>query len=524
MRPKTKEVSALIHRVIQRCLEQGQCKLPAMRVLAEQAAVSSRTVQKTIDVYCENGFLCSKPGLGIWISQPLTEKKIAFPDAPLVISPKSRSEQIAARLLNDILSHRFRKNTRIPSIEELKSVYKANYRTITKAISILEKQELIDSQRQLTAQAAPWKPISHNDIVFIVRVNPAGAFLADTELTVRVFQEICSKRNLRLRIFKMRYISDSVDFLSTEDKATFYNIKRQEPLGCVLCALGINEGLDAVLDMVRLRYSCPLVLLGLPGKREHWKNYAFKNSFVNFAMEKSLVPGKKIGTYLYSQGHRKVAFFQSASNALWSLKRYEGIRKVYEAAGLDHAVDLYRLPERDFTRFEESKYQIGLQEYNKSFNTFRKAIDTLSNVLHLTTEQGRALIEGNMKITKSFYRTNMLYHYYANIVGPIINDHNCSVLVCDNDMLAISFLRLLKHLNIAIPSAISLISFDDSAGALSANLTSYNFNVSEQISCIVDFLLQDRNVKRSEPFLKRYEDAGFITVRNSVTTTGEEGT
>jgi len=516
MQSKAQKVSVFLYQEISSRLKNDNLKLPPILELARRARVSPRTLQHGIDLYRKKGILVTKPGKGVWISGKIETNRSLFPKSPLVVRSKFRSDQIAARLMDDILCHRFTYTDRIPSIEELKTRYNANYRTVKRALDIIDKQDIVPLFKPEPAQAQPLPRSFQNEIICIVRVKPSGRLLLEAERLIQNLQEICSKRNMRLRIFKMHYIGTSIEFLFPREKASFFKLKPHEPIGCIVYTLGINKGLSALLDMVRLKFICPRILLGWPAKLNLLKTYPFRDSFVNFAIENSQVSGNKIGSYLYSLGHKKVAFFQSAQKADWSITRYNGIKDVYESAGMENAVPIFRLPEKEFSRFEEDMYQIDLKPFSTRFSSVQRALSDMACDLSYDKMQERELIDQTRETSRGFYRANMLYQFFSQLLKKIIFSQDVSALICDNDLLAISFLRILKNLNISVPSQMSIISFDDSPEALASNLTSYNFNRYEQMRCLIDFLIQYKSLKTIDPYIYRFEHAGFINVRNTV--------
>jgi len=511
-------VSELIHKEIVECLHKKEYKLPSVRSFAAQLDVSTRTVQKVMETYANEGYLVSRKGLGIFLSERCIKGDIAVPDAPLRVTTVMRSNTIAGQLLDDILSHTFEHTDRLPSITELQSVYHANYRTIKRALSILEEKNILDSNKNLSLNFSIQSRNQKNDILCFVRTMKSGLSFANTENMVATLQQTCSVRNLRLRVFKVYYVERKLEFISKEDRAAFYKMPSDTPLGSIVISLGITRDIENLLDMIREKISAPLVLLGTPGITRAFKKYPFRKSIVNLSTEHSTIPGVTVGKYLFSRGHRKIAFLSSIPGQAWSINRYKGIAQLYEAAGAgsSDAVSFWNVPGIQSSTGRELWETLDMKDFNKKCQPLLSAITELTGELTFSNFQFQNVYNRVRNDIKNTYIQNLIRNSYRAVIEEIVSDKQFSVLVCDNDMLATQILLLLKEMHISVPSDISVMGFDDSYEAMEASLTSYNFNIGEQVHCMIDWLLQSKSVQKSTPMKKRFEHAGFVTVRRSV--------
>ncbi len=509
-------ISSLIHDAIKEGLRKSDPRLPSVRAFASEAGVSTRTIQKVVDTYVKAGFLTSRKGIGVFISEALLTGSVVLPADPLQATSVTRSETIAEQLLDDLLSHTFERTDRIPPFTQLQSVYHANYRTIRRAITLLESKGLLDANKNLTINLSLQERHNKNEVLCFVRTMKSGPPSADTERTIANLQQICSLRNVTPRVFKVYYVETKLEFISNEDRTAFYRMPSDGPLGSIVISLGITRGIETLLDMVRAKLDAPLVLLGTPGITDAFKKYPFRKSIVHLSTEESIAPGVKAGKFLYQRGHRRIAFLSSVPAQAWSLNRHRGIQHVYDAAGRKGAVHFWDVPGIRAQSGRELWQSSDMPDFDRAINPLSNAINETAERFSFDVFQRQNMRNAFIAFVKQTRIRNLLKESYRDIIADIAAQKEFSAIVCDDDMLATQCLAVLKELSYSVPDDISVMGFDDSYEAMEANLTSYNFNVSEQVNCVIDWLIQSQSMRKSAPMKRRFENAGFVTVRRSV--------
>jgi DNA-binding LacI/PurR family transcriptional regulator len=86
--------------------------------------------------------------------------------------------------------------------------------------------------------------------------------------------------------------------------------------------------------------------------------------------------------------------------------------------------------------------------------------------------------------------------------------------VAANDTVAVEAMKYCVHNAISVPQHISLIGFDDSAAALQAGLSSYNFDIPSLSHLILEWILLNRSAPASRPDT-RESVSGTVVQRHS---------
>jgi len=510
------KVSRIIYRAIIQSIKRKSYKLPSVRSLALSAETSNQTIQKILKKYVLEGYVTSRRGAGIFVSEAVITGEVQLPLQPLNIESKVRSEKIAKQIFDDILRNSSKRNNHLPSIVELESVYNANYRTIKRAFALLEEKGFIDSTKKMVSGAPLQRRHKHNEIICIVRTTGTGLFLANTEEIIKNLQQICSQRKLSLRVVKLYYVQSKLYFVNNDDEKQFFKIPSDGPFGCIILSVGIADGFSDLMDMLRSRFTGPKVLLGQPSITRQFENYSHRSSIVNLTTESSLIPGKKVGSYLYAMGHRKLVFFPGAPETQWSLVRYWGIKEVYDMCGKENAITFCKIPEIHTASYDKFWNKIVMNDFRNKIGPLIAMASKTANIFNFEKFQSSDIHEILKTQFKKNHIRNLLVKAYKPFLPTIIKNHHASAIVCDDDNLAAIILMLLKKHNISVPRDISVIGFDDSYEAMISNLTSYNFNSVEQLNCVIDWLLHSRSETKSASIKKRFESAGYVTIRGSV--------
>jgi len=224
----------------------------------------------------------------------------------------------------------------------------------------------------------------------------------------------------------------------------------------------------------------------------------------------------KVGSFLLAMGHRNVAFFAGNPGTTWSVNRYRGIKKVFESTSAHATVTSYDIP--------SLANQMKLFKWETpEIKRFRQSMEPLAQemrqfgVLHnLSERQVYQIYEPLFHSIRNARFANQLAQVYENVIAEIVDKKEISAIVCDSDRMAAVALKLLKLQRQNVPKDISLIGFDDSYDALVDNISSYNFNNREQISCVLNWLLHPEQPSKATLARKRFESVGSITRRGSV--------
>jgi DNA-binding LacI/PurR family transcriptional regulator len=205
----------------------------------------------------------------------------------------------------------------------------------------------------------------------------------------------------------------------------------------------------------------------------------------------SLQAGETVGKYLLSKGHRHVAYISPFTNT-WSTCRYDGVRASFQTAGLDNGVERFIIEGySDFWKYEpKAKTRFPTEQLQ---NTFRALAGNSPPVFV------HQLNKYMLKLLFTGITSSEIYYQLAQLCDEALRDSTITAWVAANDQTAIFLLDYLNQNNIPVPGKLSLVSFDDTRGAVEHNLTSYNFN----IGALVNAMLMNITNRRSFPLSRK---------------------
>lgn len=229
----------------------------------------------------------------------------------------------------------------------------------------------------------------------------------------------------------------------------------------------------------------------------------FERIVCSFAPGPSQRCAYDVGRYLYSLGHRAIAYVSLEHSTEWSRGRLEGLREAVAGPGLGGSV-----AEATVSIERRQVYNLGLDGVQQMLDSlsisgpppFRPYHDDLLGALRTNAHAIYPAIarEEDRRTLVPRLRTLMAQHAPTAIVGA-------------NDEAALICLRRLRDTNVAVPGDVSVVGFDDAGEATLAGLTSYSLNAPAIINAMVAHLVKPDYRPRG-----RVTVEGFIAHRDSV--------
>jgi DNA-binding transcriptional regulator YhcF (GntR family) len=517
-------------------------RIPTIAELAKQTGIGQRTMVRAVALLRAQGALVSMRGGGLRIpgnahrSGPIKE-------------PARKIWQIKrAELESDILNGAYARTGRLPGFKQLEAKYGLSFRTMRKvlrsmaadrALRIIGKSYLLPGIQTHTTV---------NRVLFVTQAfsrPPRSALNPAEPRVIGAFELECLRRDIAFEIIEI----DFADRYCAARTASSIAV-RKDMLGCIVdiwrqpvLVDGYNEFLGKLI-----KPKFPIAIL------DEYADFDLKSRFaVNPLMQVFRIEGRgagaKIARSLLNLGHRKIGYFTASAEAPWSQLRYNGIADQFSKAGFDNAIELMvlnvggsslantyalsgfthseikksvtlgRTPEQAAALLGEVvQMQAGSPKHrfpDEGLKRMRAFLDPLRGVIAHTSADSNALaLAGGILMDMALRVMDEMIA--APIFEKALEDRNITAWVCASDLTAHVALEHLAMRNIAVPSDLSVVSFDNLPGeTLERRLTSFDFNVQGFAYRMMDFVARPpriRGMYRHEPI----EIEGGLVVRGTM--------
>jgi DNA-binding LacI/PurR family transcriptional regulator len=384
--------------------------------------------------------------------------------------------------------------------------YGVCHRSLQQALRTLTKEGVLDRNGR-AYRVVRTSTHSSSTLVCIVDANYAGAtpgFQASRRYSefIRTLEQRCRRHNLRFRLLpfgnQWRTIPAAVGSIRTPLGAVVY---LSDAISAHLSELMSGIGAHA-RSLVVYDDDCANIASSVFPASARCTHYTSSAGSA----------GGHMGRYLAEMGHRRVVFFSAFHDRAWSRHRFESLRKAMQSAGC-------QLPEA--FAVESADEELGAATAATELLVLQvKRIGTqvtrLLGTDHLAVrDQGllQNIIRHNMEMDVLRER---LYPLFARA----LKETDATVWVGANDKTALLALEYLREHQVEVPRTISVVGFDDILESMSAQLTTYNFDVSSAARAAFDFIAfpRERTVRHA---LRREEIEGVVVPRGSVRRSGE---
>jgi DNA-binding LacI/PurR family transcriptional regulator/DNA-binding transcriptional regulator YhcF (GntR family) len=483
---------------------EGQ-RLAGIRVLSHEAGVARSTMAKAVAMLKAQGVVRTAPGTGTYAGslEPRSysaDENVSKASAP-ALPPEQKWRLVAAAVRRDIASGRLAETGPIPSVKVLAGRYRADQRTIRKALHLLYREEYLrfSGRRFAVTEAPAARPGSR--IVLITRAffSPAQPFAQMTLRTRKLLEELEADfiaRRIRLDYAFCTFTEQG--FQIVPDIADVAS-GRGGLLGFIVWDYALSRELTTlVLDQLN-PLGLPVAVLDEEASMGSGMPPARTVRMVSMATSSTC--GRDVGRYLIRLGHRHVHFLYDTALEPWSDARLMGLREAFAECGLADGVR--------WTLVGPDKPQP-------------------SDPSHYTPER---LVPSDLEPREREIATRAIHNIESVIWDSIVREHGAPLLhealdrvlsvpettawVAVNDILGLACLEHLRTRAVSVPRKLSLVGFDDIPEALFTGLTSYSFNPRAVVRKLVDIVLTSPAVLRREARGGPVEIPGYVSERFS---------
>lgn len=501
--PKLRKAIEFIRRGIDRGLFVPGELLPPISRLARQAGVSYVTMWKAVTTLKQRSVLGGRPGHRLTIAG---ESPSSDPDR----NPAdlwSTWKKVADDLQRDILLGTFQPGKPLPLQKELAGHYRASAGSIRKALRHLCAQAVVVPHRKGYAVRPLSTDRSSLKLVLLLHghyppVVDTGAMDVDVRMGttdiefIHVLENECAKSRLGLDklVFSMRDGTPVFTRYGTRKQTQLTDTP--DTLGYLLPVYNRSCLQPRVLGTLK-RIRKPVALFDETGGWTPVSELKSHPWFQVFSASISQTCAQHVARYLLCLGHHRIACISPFHRGVWSAARLRGLRDVYDQAGLPDGVVAFTLPEYEdrLDFYPDALNHVDLASLRAAYDTWKKKLQPdftrcYDPLMQHALFQDFFSAEAHLRL--------------LSLCREALKHKEITCWVCANDWIATRALPFLSESGVAVPRQISVISFDDSAGAVRNNFTSYNFNISAAVYAMMRFILDfdRRKTTRQRPVVE----------------------
>lgn len=464
--------------------------LPSITHLSREAGVSRQVMVRALR-YCRERGLVHAAGNRGYIIAPGTAAPAPQPGPAVPAIDENplrgRAREVRDRLAHDIAIQIYTPGSVLPAAKELAHRYDTCRIIVSKALSRLRAQGIVEIAKRRVRVRAPVGTRTRSTVAFVIHhtlsLNPTDASPHAAEFWRAVEQE-CRERNLRVRLCTERDAKSVID--------------KTGACGTVLLTSQFSvSDLRAMHHFIRSR-GRPLGILDDMGivPRELGVDAASNALIVRLAVGSAA--GKEMGAYLWGLGHRGIALFSLAPDTLHTRDRLSGLRQALRERASADGVTLYAPAVAVTDPFpDERRIRDALYQRVRRFIQRKGGTDT-NPLIRLTLWNIIEWERNKLALQPLFERAR--------------ND-GATAWVGVSDAVALQALHFLRREGLTLPRDISLAGFDNVLETFSHGLTSYSFNATGAVGRLLDHIVQPRKNRPAAHAV--YDTPGYLVERET---------
>jgi DNA-binding LacI/PurR family transcriptional regulator len=193
-------------------------------------------------------------------------------------------------------------------------------------------------------------------------------------------------------------------------------------------------------------------------------------------------PGKEMGRFLLSKGHRHLAYLSPFHAEAWSVNRCAGVRRIVDLAGSGFTLREFTLNQSgkgdDFFRAGRAMCNGAILE--RQYASWMRRTDP-----PFFWDTGEMASTGLPLLLWSLGTRSALY----SLLDKALECKEITAWVAANDIVARMAYEYCFEKGISVPGTVSIAGFDDTMAATTFRITSYSFNFGAVANAILNFLL-----------------------------------
>lgn len=511
-RPALRRTVAQLRSLVDELRRSGIDTLPPVAELANRFGVSRTTVTRAVASLSDEGLVHARRGSGVRLVSPSTP-----PPPPRLLPDRgppllARWEQVRAQIAADFLVRPGRRDTVLPTGSELARRYTASHRTIRRALqSLVEQGRLIPQGERFVVQAVT--PVGLRKSIVLVQLATSAGLPArrfpNEDQNLALFERECGERGIGVHTYLLSSGRSELLPFSPHVPRAVADLG-ESVLGVVAWLPGnAGSGVDMVLRSIKLR-NRPVAVGARQAFLERMLHRPEPGPLRGFCTpDYGFDAGIAVGQHLYAHGHRRVVCLCPASGPRpEEPERTSGIRAVLERGGESGRVELLGYRHSSESRVPSANAAVDGNAFAELAARLEKS-GTLDELERLIM---RAVSEAGIPLRQRI-RQHLLQDDIRRAFLRYTVPQDVTALVAFNDNAALVCLDLLRERHVRVPEGISLASFDDTPQASLASITSYNFNESQVLLSMLDWVLWPQDRARARIVAP---PRGFVSERGSV--------
>jgi DNA-binding LacI/PurR family transcriptional regulator len=326
--------------------------------------------------------------------------------------------------------------------------------------------------------APPYHRVS-SEVVLITRGEHGlpGLVTPRSHEHVRVLEQECSRRNLRLHIVT----HDQVTEHRGGPKRLRGYLQSARPLGVLVWRVALTGPQVRALLTIANESALPCAVLDETGDALGFVPRHKTLCCRIFRLGILETAGRDVGCYLARLGHRRIAYIGTTQNQdEFSRARMRGMQAVFEAAGIRDAVVpcILDLPREMGDLLASNRY-------------IQTTVDLFASAALMGEHLRQGFLTRAQELLRQLQRPDMAFRQYPELpsfLDSVLAHGDITAWVAENDPLALDCHTFLSMRQVGVPGRLSLVGFDDGMTALMQRMTSYSFGGDNVVREMLDFL------------------------------------
>jgi DNA-binding LacI/PurR family transcriptional regulator/DNA-binding transcriptional regulator YhcF (GntR family) len=446
-------------------------RLPSVRSLAARFGAGTRTVQEGLELLKREGLIESRSRSGYWRAGQLPD--LEPPEA------RQGSHDFAARLAEEIRTGKHPWDVPLPSSKEQARIWGCHPQTAAKVFGVLCAQGLLQRRGR---QHVPVRPKTARRVEGPT-ILCLGAPAADGGIRIDTDRELDFWRDLG------SLAAEAGLSLQREPWRPGMAISSKRVVGVVASAWHHHDPLALCRDLERIRLPVCVWI------EEHTIQSKFRRSSRLRFHEQgySAEIGSHLARHLFDLGHQHLAYISPWHSSQWSRNRLRGIQEEAARRG--------------------GKVSVRVLEGESDWDHLAPAREDAALNAKFPRELLEELVEGDASLLHEGSILELAWNRILRDTIPLLEGalaDGATAWIGANDRCALQIHGWLASRGIRVPQDISLAGFDDTAGALRADLTSFRFASADMARAMIRQILSHRGMSST---LTRHE--GVVVGRGS---------
>ncbi|MBD3421468.1 MAG: GntR family transcriptional regulator [Chitinivibrionales bacterium] len=473
--------------------------LPALHRLASQAGVAPVTMLKAAAFLRERGIITGGQGRRYRVAAHGKERiarvmhVLETGEAGFGPLHAMAAWHVGQAIERDIDAGVYDSAAPLPLLKELIARYDTSYYTLRKALTdLVSRGRLV---RHKSGYAVAKSSVAHSgiSITFLVLGHEKAGGLMLPPLAhqfLGALEAECSRSRLDLiTVGYLVYRGTKKFELWSPREGIIDFADLDTSIGHILFVTALDPSLGALLKWLASAKR-PIAVIDIAGSERLPETLHGANAMINSNVI-GPEPGRGVGEYLISCGHRCIAWISPFHAAGWSHARLEGLQSLCRARGIGISSFVHEFPAEMNMFYEEKALQMArYADLRKAFQIWRKKADPgAAGALD-------ALFSYDIprRILPRWRWRTLLDELFEHALA----DRRCTAWVCANDDVAVAALDFCTKRGVKVPGRISIVGFDGTVEALQHGITSYNFDMCAHARLALNFVLGRRTAAADE--------------------------